>query len=136
MTVDTVKLTVLGGSGASTPELLDAVASWPGAGPRPVLEVVLQGRNAAKLEVVAEACRQRVAGAGDGVVVSAETSLERALDGADFVLIQVRIGGLDARLFDETFPRDFGLPGEETMGPAASRTRCGRSRHWRLCGMP
>ena len=112
-----MKLTVLGGSGASTPELLDAVASWPGAGSRPVLEVVLQGRNAAKLEVVAQACRQRVAGAGDGVVVSAETSLERALDGADFVLIQVRIGGLAARLFDETFPRDFGLPGEETMGP-------------------
>lgn len=112
-----MKLAVLGGSGASTPELLDAVASWSEAGQRPVLEVVLQGRDPAKLALVADACRQRAARAGDGVVVHAETSLERALDGADFVLIQVRIGGLNARLFDETFPRAFGLPGEETMGP-------------------
>lgn len=29
----------------------------------------------------------------------------------------VRVGGLAARDFDETFPRAFGIPGEETMGP-------------------
>ncbi len=43
--------------------------------------------------------------------------LDRVLDGADVVLIQMRVGGLDARVLDETFPRAFGLPGEETMGP-------------------
>jgi 6-phospho-beta-glucosidase len=113
-----VRLVVLGGSGASTPELMDAVADWPGgAERRPALDIVLHGRSTRKLEIVAEACQRRLSASADAVHVTAETSLERALDGADVVLIQVRAGGLDARVFDETFPRSFGLPGEETMGP-------------------
>jgi 6-phospho-beta-glucosidase len=113
-----LRLVILGGSGASTPELVDALAGWPG-GPdrRPPLELVLQGRSAEKLALVAEACRSRLPGAGPEVAVSTETDLARALDGADIVLVQVRVGGLAARAFDETFPHAFGLPGEETMGP-------------------
>ncbi len=113
-----MRLAVLGGSGASTPEFMDAIAGWPGgAERRPVLEVVLHGRSAQKLETVADACRGRLPASVSGVSITTETSLDRALEGADVVLIQVRIGGLDARIFDETFPRAFGLPGEETMGP-------------------
>jgi 6-phospho-beta-glucosidase len=33
------------------------------------------------------------------------------------ILNQVRVGGLTARAFDESFPHDFGMPGEETIGP-------------------
>ena len=33
------------------------------------------------------------------------------------MLNQVRVGGLEARAFDETFPRELGIPGEETIGP-------------------
>jgi 6-phospho-beta-glucosidase len=115
---DHVRLAVIGGSGASTPELIDAVAEWPGGeARRPALDIVLQGRSAAKLDVVAAACRQRLPTSISGVRVSTETSTERAVEGADIVLVQVRIGGLDARVFDETFPRAYGIPGEETMGP-------------------
>src|SRR3990172_580302 len=115
---DAVRLAVLGGSGASTPELMDAIADWPGgADRRPALDIILQGRSAQKLQLVAEACRSRLPATVGGVGVSTETSLDRALDGADIVLIQVRVGGLDARIFDEVFPRAFGLPGEETIGP-------------------
>ena len=113
-----VRLAVIGGSGASTPELMDAVADWPGgADRRPALEIILQGRSVEKLAVVADACRLRLPASVRDVAVRAETSLERALEGADIVLVQVRIGGLDARIFDETFPRASGIPGEETMGP-------------------
>jgi 6-phospho-beta-glucosidase len=113
-----VRIAVIGGSGASTPELMDAIAAWPGgAERRPALEVVLQGRSAEKLGVVAAACRQRLPSSVEGVTVSTETDPARALQGADIVLVQVRIGGLDARVFDETFPRELGIPGEETMGP-------------------
>ena len=114
-----VRLAVLGGSGASTPELMDAIADWPG-GPdrRPALDVVLQGRSRRQAgrswrTPVGAACQPRPMTS----TVRTETSLDRALEGADVVLIQVRVGGLDARIFDETFPRAFGLPGEETMGP-------------------
>jgi 6-phospho-beta-glucosidase len=113
-----MRLTVLGGSGASTPELMDAIGDWPGgAERRPPLEVVLHGRSADKLELVASACRSRLPASAGEVTVSTSTDIDQALEGADIVLIQVRVGGLDARIFDETFPRAFGLPGEETMGP-------------------
>jgi 6-phospho-beta-glucosidase len=39
------------------------------------------------------------------------------LAGADYVLNQVRIGGLAARAHDETFPQALGIAGEETIGP-------------------
>ena len=45
------------------------------------------------------------------------TSLEDAVDGAAAVLIQLRIGGQQARLLDETLPGKFGLLGQETTGP-------------------
>jgi 6-phospho-beta-glucosidase len=112
-----MRLVVLGGSGSSTPELFDALADWPGdIDRRPALDVVLVGRTADKLEVVAAACRARI-GAGPSLTVSGETDRRRALAAADVVLNQVRIGGYAARAFDESFPWQAGIPGEETMGP-------------------
>ena len=42
--------------------------------------------------------------------------LDRALDGADAVLIQIRVGGQAARLRDETIPAACGCVGQETTG--------------------
>jgi 6-phospho-beta-glucosidase len=41
---------------------------------------------------------------------------ESAIEGADFVLIQLRVGGQAARLVDETLPPRFGVIGQETTG--------------------
>jgi 6-phospho-beta-glucosidase len=104
------RIAVLGGSAVSTPQLAAALA----AAPLHDIQLALAGRSAEKLRLVAAACRQ----AGAGVVgVSEHTDPDSALEGADYVLSQVRIGGLDARAFDETFTSDLGLPGEETVGP-------------------
>src|SRR5262249_40569365 len=61
-------------------------------------------------------CRKVVAGQAPAIVVEIETDSRRALDGADHIINQVRVGGLAARAFDETFPHELGLPGEETVG--------------------
>ena len=42
--------------------------------------------------------------------------LDRALDGADVVLLQLRVGGQAARLGDETLPLACGCIGQETTG--------------------
>jgi 6-phospho-beta-glucosidase len=113
-----MRLVLLGGSAASTPELFEAIERWPGGVERrPQLTIVLAGRSANKLDLVARACRTRLSGTGRPVVVETATERRRALGGADLVVNQVRIGGLAARDFDESFPWPFGLPGEETMGP-------------------
>lgn len=41
---------------------------------------------------------------------------DSAVDGADFVLIQLRVGGQATRLVDETLPPRFGVIGQETTG--------------------
>lgn len=133
-----MRLVVIGGSGASTPELADAVRAWPGGDARrPPLEVILQGRSVEKLGLVAGAFQARLSGTS-GAVVRPETDLDRALDGADVILMQVRVGGYDARAFDETFSRAFGIPGEETQGPGgfadAIRTIPALTSIWRRIG--
>jgi 6-phospho-beta-glucosidase len=42
---------------------------------------------------------------------------DRALEGADFVVVQLRVGGQAARYLDESIPRRFGCVGQETTGP-------------------
>jgi 6-phospho-beta-glucosidase len=130
-----VKVVVLGGSGVATPELVNAIVSSPGR-TRPI-KLVLVGRSLEKLEKVAAVARHMAgddapgdAGApehtGGLLSVSHTTGAKVALSGADYVINQIRVGGLEARAFDETFPQELGLPGEETVGPGgfanASRT--------------
>ena len=46
------------------------------------------------------------------------TTLDRkaAIQGADFILCQIRVGGLAARHLDESIPIGMGLIGQETTG--------------------
>ena len=112
---NSVRLCVLGGSSVATVQLAQALSDWPG-GPerRPALEIVLHGRDERKLSTVAT---QFSSETKTFAKVSSTHILEHALAGADIVLVQVRIGGLTARSFDESFPARAGLPGEETLGP-------------------
>jgi 6-phospho-beta-glucosidase len=110
-----VKLVVLGGSALATPVLMEAMGRADAA---LGYDVVLWGRDEERLHLVTEVGRQVVATYPRlDAVVRASTSLEEAVEGADFCLNQLRIGGLEGRLFDETFPSEFGVPGEETVGP-------------------
>jgi 6-phospho-beta-glucosidase len=111
------KFTVLGGSSVAVPELVDTLAPHIHTGRN--MEIALHGRDAHKLEVVGKVC-QRIAEPVSGLSVTFTTSLEEALTGADFVLNQVRVGGLDSRDYDETFPHPWNIPGEETVGPGGA----------------
>src|SRR5690348_14667607 len=44
------------------------------------------------------------------------TDRDAAIDGADFVLFQLRVGGQQARMGDETLPKRWELIGQETVG--------------------
>lgn len=117
-----VKVVILGGSAIATPELVNAIRELPDR--TVTLELVLVGRDAEKLDKVAAIARMLAA--DDPLVQIAQTiDITAALTGAHYVINQIRAGGLEARAFDETFPRELGLPGEETVGPGgfANATR-------------
>ncbi|HEX6933414.1 MAG TPA: hypothetical protein VF162_14810 [Streptosporangiaceae bacterium] len=110
----TLRLVVLGGSAPATVQLIDALAGAP----RPArLELVLHGRSAERLDAVTRAARSRAEALGVAVSVTAAADRIAALAAADVVLNQIRPGGLEQRSADESFPHEFGLPGEETLGP-------------------
>lgn len=110
-----IRFVVLGGSSIASPALIDALLH--SAGQRPPIEVVLHGRTRQKLEMVSGVCQQMIHERPGDLDVGYTTNLEEALEGADYILNQIRVGGLKARALDETFPREFGIPGEETIGP-------------------
>ena len=106
-------LVVLGGSSVASPELVSSLI--PHA-PEFPFRVVLVGRDEHKLARVGNICAQ-LAKSAQNLHVEWTTDAARALDGAQFVLNQIRVGGLQARAFDESFPHQFDIPGEETVGP-------------------
>ena len=110
-----IRFVVLGGSSVASPALIDALLR--SAGQRPPIEVVLHGRTRHKLKMVGGICQQMAHERPGDLDVGYTTDLEEALKGADYILNQIRVGGLEARAFDETFPHEFGIPGEETIGP-------------------
>jgi 6-phospho-beta-glucosidase len=107
-------LTVLGGGSAYTPGLLQALIAH--AAELPLKTVRLYDTDTARLAIVARltAAMARQAGV---FTVEAVHSLKAAIQGSDLILNSTRPGGLAARRIDETLPLEFGIPGQETVGP-------------------
>lgn len=109
-----VKVAVVGGGSTYTPELVEGFVT---RGDRlPVDELVLLDIDAERLAVVgslAERMMRRAGWAGRLVLTG---NRDEALEGADFVIVQLRVGGQAARLTDETIPLRFGCIGQETTG--------------------
>ena len=53
-----------------------------------------------------------------GVPVTAHASAEPCIDGADFVVTSIRVGGIRQRAADEATSIAHGVVGQETVGPA------------------
>jgi 6-phospho-beta-glucosidase len=110
-----MKLVVFGGGSAYTPELVDGlIRQYPAL---PVSELCLTDANAQRLETLGGLSRRMLAKSGLPVTVSTTTDRRRALEGAAFVNSLMRVGGMDARISDETIPLKYGIIGQETTGP-------------------
>lgn len=108
-------MAVVGGGSTYTPELVEGFLHH--ADRLPVGELVLHDIDSDRLEVVGGLARRILSRRGwDGRLVLT-SDRERAIDGASFVIVQLRVGGQAARLVDETLPLEFGCIGQETTGP-------------------
>ena len=110
------KLVVIGGGSSYTPEIIEGLLSRRDVLPLSELWLTDVPAGKEKLDIIAALTRRMVAKFGDPFVV--RTCLERkeALEGADFVLSQFRVGSLDARIRDERIPLRYGAIGQETVG--------------------
>src|SRR5579872_896697 len=109
------KIAVIGAGSTYTPELVEGLIDR--AALLPVRELALVDINQERLEVVGALARRmfRFAGLADPVTLS--TDRRPAIEGADFVLNQIRVGGQAARILDEKTGRAHDVIGQETTGP-------------------
>ena len=108
------KITVVGGGSTYTPELVEGFARR--AERLPIDELVLLDTDPDRLEIVGGLAQRMLDRLDWPGRLRLTGDRHAALDGADFVLIQLRVGGQAARLVDETLPLRFGVIGQETTG--------------------
>jgi 6-phospho-beta-glucosidase len=109
-----MKIVVIGGGSTYTPELIDGFIAR--AGVLPVKEVWLVDPNEERLQVVGAFAQRMAKYANAPFEVKLSADRRRALDGADFVITQLRVGGQAARHGDELLGRRHHLIGQETTG--------------------
>jgi 6-phospho-beta-glucosidase len=109
-----LKLAVVGAGSTYTPELVDGFTRR--ADRVPVDEIALLDIDPERLAIVGGLAERMLARQGWTGRIVQTTDRDAAIDGADFVLVQLRVGGQRARLGDETLPPQFGLIGQETVG--------------------
>lgn len=109
-----VKVAVVGAGSTYTPELVEGFIL---RGDRlPIEELVLLDIDPERLEILGGVARRMLAKAGWRGRLGLTTNRDEALEGADFVVVQLRVGGQAARLVDETLPLEFDTIGQETTG--------------------
>ena len=109
-----MKLAVVGAGSTYTPELVDGLVRMQEL--LPVHELALHDVDAGRLEILAGMTRRMLTRGGHPGGVTTTTRLEDTVDGADAVLIQLRVGGQAVRIVDESVPVACGCVGQETTG--------------------
>ena len=109
-----MKIAVIGGGSTYTPELVSGLSRERER--IDVSELMLQDIDPERREVVGGLAQRMLDRQGYEGRLEITDDLDRAVDGADFVLIQIRVGGQEARLSDETVPLACGCIGQETTG--------------------
>jgi 6-phospho-beta-glucosidase len=110
------KVACIGGGGVRTPLVIFGInesARELGAD-----EVVLYDPDFERARMMVALGSAVVERDGGSLRVRATEKLEEAVEGADFVLSSIRVGGIAARTADENAAVRHGYPGQETTGPA------------------
>jgi 6-phospho-beta-glucosidase len=105
-----MRLAVVGAGSTYTPELVSGLERLE------VERLSLHDVDAERLEIVGGMARRMLERQCFGGELLLTGEIDAALEGADFVVIQIRVGGQEARLRDETVPLACGCIGQETTG--------------------
>ncbi|MDR1687036.1 MAG: 6-phospho-beta-glucosidase [Clostridiales bacterium] len=109
-----LKAAVIGAGSTYTPELIEGFTKY--REDLPFTKFALMDIDENRLDIVGSLAKRQLEKAGfDGEVVLT-SDLKRALDGADFVFGQVRVGKMAARIKDEKIPLKYKMLGQETTG--------------------
>ena len=109
-----LKIAVIGAGSTYTPEMIEGFIDRRGS--ISAHSIYLMDIDREKLDIVGGLTKRiLVSNSMDSRVILTE-SMEEAVTDADYVLTQIRVGRLEARIRDEKIPVKYGLLGQETTG--------------------
>lgn len=111
-----MKVVIIGGGSSYTPEIIEGLILRQDEFPVDIITLVDIENGKEKLEIVGQLAKRMIEKAGVSIELSWTLDRREALDGADFVSTQIRVGGLKAREKDERIPLSHGYIGQETNG--------------------
>ena len=109
-----MKLAVVGAGSTYTPELVDGLVRMREL--LPLEELALFDPAAERLAILTGLTTRMLERGGHPARVTSTGRLEDAVEGADAVVIQLRVGGQPVRMVDESVPVACGCVGQETTG--------------------
>lgn len=109
-----IKITVIGGGSTYTPELVNGFLARIDR--LPLTELWLMDIDPERLNIVGGFAQRMVAAKGNPFKVVLSTNQREAVSGASYVVTQLRVGQMAARVADEYLGRRHGLIGQETTG--------------------
>jgi 6-phospho-beta-glucosidase len=111
-----LKLVIIGGGSSYTPEIIEGIIRRHDSFPVTDMVLVDVESGKEKLEIIGELSKRMISKAGKPINLSWTLDRKKALEGAQFVSTQIRVGGLEARAKDERIPLSHGFVGQETNG--------------------
>lgn len=109
-----VKIAIIGSGSTYTPELIDGFIQLKNE--IPIREISFMDIDNRKRTIVGGLCIRMLHQAEMDCKTVLTKDLDEAIAGADFVVTQIRVGKLPARILDEKIPVKYGLLGQETTG--------------------
>ena len=109
-----MKITVIGGGSTYTPELV--MGFLQRMQQLPVKELCLMDISAERLAIVGGFAQRMASAAGEPFKVTLSQNQRQAVMGASYIITQVRVGMMPARVGDEYLGLRHGLVGQETTG--------------------
>ena len=111
-----MKLTIIGGGSFFTPLLLKGLKKY--ADEFEIDTVALLDIDEHGVNTIANYCENLFRELDlYPIKLTACTDHQSAIEGSDFIIFTIRVGGLKARAHDEKIPLKYGIVGDETIGP-------------------
>lgn len=110
------KIAVIGGGGWRIPLLLYGLSQVQET--LGLREVALFDPDRHRLSLISGLGEEILRQARSDIRIATPFQLEDAIAGADFIILSIRVGGMDSRARDERLAIEHGLVGQETIPPA------------------
>ena len=104
-----MKIAVIGGAGLRTPLLVNGLVRSD----LPIADIALYDVDQQRLGVIAGLAARFT---GEVALRVCRTTAE-CVEGADYVFVSIRVGGIEGRARDESISLGHGIVGQETVGP-------------------